>query len=388
MLALGESGRYEFKSAVNSVTSSLFATLANWVALDPEREVAHLLVGVNERTDEATGLVYGEPCGLPRGLDRAVERIQNVASETRPIPVDIFVIEEAVAEDIPFVRVEVRPTMPPHFDGEGRRQTRIGRSTRPLTDDELLRIYLDREAGSFAARFRQTSAELRAAVGTVGTQVDLIAGAIEQNIAEPIRKLTSVVEKAGAAASSAAEAATEAEDAASLAASSASSAESTADSVGYDVQRVERFLRDLHDLVEEIGDNSPQSLAARVADQRRIVWWNFTVDTWERHSERAERLASDLNELLTADIPLDDARNTWELRVWQEQLADRLAQRGEKGTLKWWQACVNTVDAYLDAPGYETPELPDLRAELWADFDKALEDDSSATNRFRRLLET
>lgn len=106
MLALGESDRYEFKSAVNSVTSSLFASLANWVALNPEREVAHLLVGVNERTDEATGLVYGESCGLPRGLDRAVERIQNVASETRPIPVDIFVIEEAVAEDIPFVRVE------------------------------------------------------------------------------------------------------------------------------------------------------------------------------------------------------------------------------------------------------------------------------------------
>jgi predicted HTH transcriptional regulator len=208
MLALGESGRYEFKSAVNSVTSSLFATLANWVALDPEREVAHLLVGVNERTDEATGLVYGEPCGLPKGLDRAVERIQNVASETRPIPVDIFIIEEAVKEAIPFVRVEVRPTMPPHFDGEGCRQTRIGRSTRALTDDELLRIYLDREAGSFAARFRQTADELHSAVGTLGTQVDQIAGAIEQNIARPISELTNIVVKATAAASSAAEAAT------------------------------------------------------------------------------------------------------------------------------------------------------------------------------------
>jgi len=388
MLALGESGRYEFKSAVNSVTSSLFATLANWVALDPEREVAHLLVGVNERTDEATGLVYGEPCGLPKGLDRAVERIQNVASETRPIPVDIFIIEEAVKEAIPFVRVEVRPTMPPHFDGEGRRQTRIGRSTRALTDDELLRIYLDREAGSFAARFRQTADELHSAVGTLGTQVDQIAGAIEQNIARPIGELTNIVVKATAAASSAAEAATEAEDAASSAASAASSAEGTADSVGHDVQRVERLVNDLFDAVEDMRDDTPQSLAARVADQRRIVWWNFTVDTWERHSDRAERLASDLNELLTADIALDDARNTWELQVWQELLTDRRAQRGEKGTLKWWQACVDKVNRYLDAPGYLAPELPDLRAELRADLNKVLHDDSSATNRFRRLLET
>ena len=388
MLALGESGRYEFKSAVNSVTSSLFATLANWVALDPEREVAHLLVGENERTDEATGLVYGEPCGLPKGLDRAVERIQNVASETRPIPVDIFIIEEAVKEAIPFVRVEVRPTMPPHFDGEGRRQTRIGRSTRALTDDELLRIYLDREAGSFAARFRQTADELHSAVGTLGTQVDQIAGAIEQNIARPIGELTNIVVKATAAASSAAEAATEAEDAASSAASAASSAEGTADSVGHDVQRVERLVNDLFDAVEDMRDDTPQSLAARVADQRRIVWWNFTVDTWERHSDRAERLASDLNELLTADIALDDARNTWELQVWQELLTDRRAQRGEKGTLKWWQACVDKVNRYLDAPGYLAPELPDLRAELRADLNKVLHDDSSATNRFRRLLET
>lgn len=154
------------------------------------------------------------------------------------------------------------------------------------------------------------------------------------------------------------------------------------------MQRVERLVNDLFDAVEDMRDDTPQSLAARVADQRRIVWWNFTVDTWERHSDRAERLASDLNELLTADIALDDARNTWELQVWQELLTDRRAQRGEKGTLKWWQACVDKVNRYLDAPGYLAPELPDLRAELRADLNKALHDDSSATNRFRRLLET
>ncbi|MEJ1938024.1 hypothetical protein WDZ92_48140, partial [Nostoc sp. NIES-2111] len=66
---------------------------------------------------------------------------------------DIFIIEEATKDAHPFVRAEVRPTMPPHFDDEGRRQTRQGRSTRALTDDELLQIYLTREADAFAARF-------------------------------------------------------------------------------------------------------------------------------------------------------------------------------------------------------------------------------------------
>src|SRR4051794_23820419 len=104
LMALGESGRCEFKSDVKSVDSKLLCTLANWVALDPEREVAYLLVGVAEVTDEETGLVRGEPCGLPRGLEKAVDRILGVARQTRPIPVDVFVVEEATASAKPFIR--------------------------------------------------------------------------------------------------------------------------------------------------------------------------------------------------------------------------------------------------------------------------------------------
>jgi hypothetical protein len=40
ILALGESGRYEFKRDVDVVTPKLLAALANWVALDPARDVA------------------------------------------------------------------------------------------------------------------------------------------------------------------------------------------------------------------------------------------------------------------------------------------------------------------------------------------------------------
>ncbi len=373
MLALGESGRYEFKRDVDAVTVGLLAALANWVAADPTREVAHLLVGVDEVEDKTTGLVHGQPFGLPKGLDKAVSRIQDVASKTRPIPVEVFIVEEGVAEPIPFIRVEVRPTMPPHFDDQGRRQTRQGRSTRALTDEELLRIYLDREAGSFALRFRQVSEELRSAVGAVGSQVDQIAEGIEKNVATPIMALTSTTHDAAEAAESAS--------------SSADSAASSADTVSYEVEHVQRLVRELQEIVEDIQNDSTQNLAYRVIRLRRKVWWNFTVDTWEHKSKRADQLQARLRDLLSGDVSLDADRNTWELRVWQDLLKDRRAQRGERGTQKWWDAAIREVVSFMENPAYAAPDLPDLRAALKADLDHEIDNPESATNLFRGLLE-
>lgn len=373
MLALGESGRYEFKRDVDAVTVGLLAALANWVAADPTREVAHLLVGVDEVEDKTTGLVHGQPFGLPKGLDKAVSRIQDVASKTRPIPVEVFIVEEGVAEPTRFVRVEVRPTMPPHFDDQGRRQTRQGRSTRALTDEELLRIYLDREAGSFAMRFRQVSDELRSAVGAVGSQVDQIADGIEKNVATPITVLTRTTLDAAEAAESAS--------------SSADSAASSADTVSYEVEHVQRLVRELQEIVEDIQNDSTQNLAYRVIRLRRKVWWNFTVDTWEHKSKRADQLQARLRDLLSGDVSLDADRNTWELRVWQDLLKDRRAQRGERGTQKWWDAAIREVVSFMENPAYAAPDLPDLRAALKTDLDHEIDNPESATNLFRGLLE-
>lgn len=373
MLALGESGRYEFKRDVDAVTVGLLAALANWVAADPTREVAHLLVGVDEVEDKNTGLVHGQPFGLPKGLDKAVSRIQDVASKTRPIPVEVFIVEEGVAEPTPFIRVEVRPTMPPHFDDQGRRQTRQGRSTRALTDEELLRIYLDREAGSFAMRFRQVSNKLRSAVGAVGSQVDQIAEGIENNVATPILALTRTTHDAA--------------DAAESASSSADSAASSADTVSYEVEHVQRIVRELQRVVEDIQDDSTQNLAYRVMRLRRKVWWNFTVDTWEHKSKRADQLEARLRELLSGEVSLEADRNTWELRVWQDLLKDRRAQRGERGTQKWWDAAIREVISFMENPAYAAPDLPDLRTALKADLDHEIDNPESATNLFRGLLE-
>lgn len=235
-------------------------------------------------------------------------RIQDMASKTRPIPVDIRIVEEGVEEPMPFIRLEIRPTMAPHFDDEGRRQTRQGRSTRALTDDELLGIYLDREAGSFASRFRQTTTELQSAVGAVGSQIDQIAEGIEKNIAEPIARMTATAEDAAQAAQSAA--------------SAADSANAAADTTSYEVEHVQRLVRDLHEVVNDLDDESHQNVVYRVIQARRRVWWYFTVDTFEHTSTRATELAEQLRELLTRGISVEPDRNSWELAVWQG-LAER-----------------------------------------------------------------
>jgi hypothetical protein len=263
MLRLGESGRFEFKQNAEAVSVGVLAALANWVASDESRAVAHLLVGVQEVEDHATGLVRGEPRDLPKGLDRAVARIQDLAGRTRPIPVDVFIIEEGVAETTPFLRIEVRPTIAPHFDDEGRRQTRNGRSTRALTDEELLQIYLKREAGSFAARFQQVSEALHEAVGGIGSQVESIADAIETPIAQPLTELT---ETAG------------------YAASAASSAEDAATTVSFEVNQVEQLVRELQGAVEGLQNESVSSLPAELMRKRQFVWLDFAIETYERNS--------------------------------------------------------------------------------------------------------
>lgn len=143
---------------------------------------------------------------------------------------------------------------------------KLGRAVpRALTDEELLRIYLNREAGSFAMRFRQVSEELRSAVGAVGSQVDQIAEGIENNVATPILALTRTTH--------------DAVDAAESASSSADFAASSADTVSYEVEHVQRIVRELQRVVEDIQDDSTQNPAYRIMRLRRKVRWNFTVDT-------------------------------------------------------------------------------------------------------------
>ena len=164
ILALGESGRYEFKRDVDAVTPKLLAALANWVALDPAQDVAYLLVGVEEVEDKDTGLVSGRPFGLPKGLDKAVARVQDMASKTRPIPVDVFIVEEGVSTTTPFLRIRA----PAHHAAALRRRGQTPNPSGTIDSSAHRRRtapYLPRSRSRQLGRTRSRQTTSRAAVG-------------------------------------------------------------------------------------------------------------------------------------------------------------------------------------------------------------------------------
>ena len=172
--AEGESGRFEFKRNAESVKSSVLVAAANWVALSPQtRDKVTLLVGVDE---ERSAINYRARDGQGRGdsgdLHRHIEKIQNNCRDTFPVPVGLRIIEEGVATTTPFLRLEIWPTFPPHFDSGGRRIVRNNASTRPLVDEELLNLYLDREGEKFEQRFGRTALHLLETLENVSMGVD------------------------------------------------------------------------------------------------------------------------------------------------------------------------------------------------------------------------
>ena len=153
------------------------------------------------------------------------------------------------------------------------------------------------------------------------------------------------------------------------------------------MEHVQRLVRDLQEVVNDLDDESHQNLVHRVAQVRRKVWWNFAIDTFEHTSARATKLADQLLELLARDVSVDPARNSWELAVWHDLLGDRRAQRRSRGTQKWWGEVIAEVQGFLKNPAYAAPDLPDLRAAIQADIDHEVDDPESVTNQFRALLD-
>ena len=151
----GESGRFEFKKTAGAAKQEVLVAAANAAALERLPSVT-ILVGVGERVDEATGAVTGEVIGLG-DIERATEKITAYGRDTFPVPVGLRIIQENLNTRKPILRLEVWPTRPPHYTQGGRRVTRYGASTRAITDEELVEIYLRREAQSFQARFRETA---------------------------------------------------------------------------------------------------------------------------------------------------------------------------------------------------------------------------------------
>ncbi|RYB94440.1 hypothetical protein EUA93_08850 [Nocardioides oleivorans] len=316
----GESGRFEFKQTSKAVDSSVLVAAANWVSLEPSRTEVTILAGVAEVTDPVTGLTTGKPIGLT-GNDLAVHvrRIQDYARATLPVPVSVRIIEEGVSTKLAFLRIEVRPTRAPHFDGSGRRITRDGAAHRPLMDEELLAIYLDRESLQFEARFDQTARRTIEAVESLGRGLGGIAGEVE--------RLPGLIDNA--------------EGAAAMAGYEADDAKRAIDDLGRALNaRVDK----LEERLARHLNRTPLYVLLRLRYVRERVWRSFCVDRELRPSKAAEKLAPRLLRMLNEPLVLEShVANLIQLQDWEAALKARKDQR--PASMRWWSSWVKQVAA-------------------------------------------
>ncbi|NMN99869.1 hypothetical protein HH308_01400 [Gordonia sp. TBRC 11910] len=316
----GESGRFEFKRDAAAVKATVLVAAANWVASDRAREMVTLLVGVDEVEDATTGLARGQIRGLP-DLHQSIERIQNVVGDTLPTPVDVTFIEEGTKTDTPFLRLEIRPTYAPHFDSSGRRVTRNNASTRPLSDEEMLDIYLNRESIKFEERFSAIVDEVTQRVVALSAQLEEVADRIDH-----------------------------ASSAAWEAASNADESRTLAERLDYDIQSV----------LEKVENPMPSNVRCffELREKRQTVWRRYSYDVALRPTKATPKLTARLRAVLAEPIdPEIWAANRAETELWEEVLKER----GDRGSMAQWSRAVRKREEFqLDM----APQLDDIIGQL------------------------
>jgi predicted HTH transcriptional regulator len=175
----GESGRFEFKQDDTVVTAGVIAAAANASELEGVGAVT-ILVGVEEIEDLATSVVRGRVLGLA-DVEKARSRITSRAASVKPVPPHLTVVEENTGTAKPILRLEISPTRAPHYTDTGNRATRYGASTRAITDEELLELYLFRDAEAFELRFRRIAERLQEELRRVGGDVTELVRSLERH---------------------------------------------------------------------------------------------------------------------------------------------------------------------------------------------------------------
>ncbi len=146
----------DFKENSEPLTAEYMSAMANAAALAGE-DHATVLVGVAEVKDPKTGATSGRIVGLASAAHKAAETIAQRGSMILPTPARVETFEENRATTKPILRVHVTPTAPPHYDNRGRRATRQGTTTRPMSDAEMLQLLQARESRRFEAVAEDTA---------------------------------------------------------------------------------------------------------------------------------------------------------------------------------------------------------------------------------------
>lgn len=318
----GESGRFEFKRNAEAVSTDVLVAAANTVVLDriPAGHIT-VLVGVDEDEDPMTGLVTGNVVGVGN-LERARGLVTARARSTLPVPVRATIIEENTATSRPFLRVQVSPTRAPHYTQDGKRVTRYGASTRAITDDELVDLYLEREAEAFERRFADVASGLEQSLVKVAQFVSTNFDELSRNLDTQLVHIDALVNDLGSQVS---------ERLQRVNVLSAKAADAAEEGMGI-IETVETSVTELptrHELeptfraVFDRLDETRDGAVRRLVEARRHVWRLFSRWIARESTQASEAVRRRLANFLTSGPKLDEwEANLRELSSWGVHLAD------------------------------------------------------------------
>ena len=163
----------DFKSQANGVKVRDIVAFANTPS------GGTILVGVEEMTN-SNGVQRGRVIGCSVD-DDAVLQIRNKACDCIP-PVDVEILTENLNKK-PILRVEIAGSKKvPHCTKTGEYSIRTDRRTRGLWPEELLSIYLNREAEQFLGKFRKAIEETEGKIDHLSGNLQLITSEIMRTV--------------------------------------------------------------------------------------------------------------------------------------------------------------------------------------------------------------
>ena len=175
LLASGESKVVDYKERVKGLHAE------DLVAFSNSAEGGAILLGVREAS-ENSGAQYGEPIGHPIDDDTRLQILGKALSCSPPVQIEI-VIENLGAN--PFYRIEIPSgSNKPYATNGGTYKIREDGRNNPLLPEQLLRMFLEREAEEFNRRFSESTSKLTSdmsrALGSVQDLEHIITAKIEE----------------------------------------------------------------------------------------------------------------------------------------------------------------------------------------------------------------
>ena len=173
LLLAGESERADFKRAPDGVSADDLVSFANTEA------GGNILIGIEEIADPA-GAQRGQVVGCDIG-DQTILQILNKATNCiPPLAVEIH-IENLSAK--PILRIEVPSSENrPHCTPKGVYCRRDGSRIRALHPPELLKIFLDKEAGAFASRFESAAQNISKSISALDFSLTATVNSIKNTL--------------------------------------------------------------------------------------------------------------------------------------------------------------------------------------------------------------